>query len=163
MTNKWIVLGNLVAFLRRDIDSQDFSKQGIEVLTEIFGVVGGSAIPTADVEHAVGAKADPATVVVAEGLIVFQKDFLAVGIGGDLVLGDEARDHSAVLLVVVVDVVATAILEVGGEGQAQQALFIALASDPILDVEEGLGGELARFKIHQLNGSGLFHDPEGAL
>ncbi len=133
-----------------DVHAEHLGQPGRRRLADPIGIAGvrPAAIAERDVEHAVGAEADPAGVVVGvlpvrSAVLVHREepaDLLGRALASGaarlaLVLGDDV----GVVLVGVVDEVAAVVGEVGMEGDAEQALLRPLGVHALADVEEGLG------------------------
>ena len=165
--NKWIVGGNGVwlAFfaLLVHIDAKDLCQESAEILPVEVRIIGRAAIAEREVEKAVGAKDNSATVVVGVRLRLHEENLLGVGIGELAVLAHrEARkDRAARLVCGVVHIQLALGRKCWVKRDRKQTFLIAAVVDPLANVEHDLdnaGVELGR--IGDENAARLLDDVE---
>src|SRR5436309_5703523 len=150
---------------RGDVDAEELPQVAGAALPVAHRIAAAAAVTHADVEHGVGAEEVEAAGVVREGLVDGEHQLRAQRVG--LVRGGGrvvALDHRVAVRdppvrpARVVHVEEPVVLEVGVEGDAQQALLAAAALDLRPDVEER--GRLQGAALDQADAPGLLDDEE---
>src|SRR5512143_1743607 len=134
---EWIIGRDPVRVASVHIQAQDLAQQSVGVLAVPEWITGASAVSKSGIEIPIGSEGQDPAIVIGKWIIDTDQGLLGARVRLISIRRDvKTRDHVVLVIVGVVDEEEPVLRILRMEGQAEQALFVAVAVDAICDVQE---------------------------